>query len=57
MDTSHVNFLHRTVNTSDEPIMPPGYLARKQFLISETDFWTGRYGQGASSRMMNITGG
>ena len=38
MDTSHVNFLHRTNATSDEPIMPPANMGRKQFLLSETDF-------------------
>jgi phthalate 4,5-dioxygenase len=54
VDTAHVNFLHRVLRTPDQglaapglqreartpgqSIMPPGNLARKQFLISETDF-------------------
>jgi nitrite reductase/ring-hydroxylating ferredoxin subunit len=38
LDTSHVNFLHRTNATSEEPIMPPENIGRKQFFLSETDF-------------------
>lgn len=54
VDTGHVNFLHRVLRAPDESlaapglqresrspgqsIMPPGNLARKQFLLSETDF-------------------
>jgi phthalate 4,5-dioxygenase len=38
LDTSHVNFLHRTNKTADEPIMPPENIARKQFFLSETNF-------------------
>jgi phthalate 4,5-dioxygenase len=54
VDTAHVNFLHRVLREPEQSttvpglqresrmpgqsIMPPGNLARKQFLISETDF-------------------
>ena len=54
VDTAHVNFLHRELRSPDpsttvpglqresrkpdQSILPPGNLARKQFLISETDF-------------------
>ena len=38
LDTSHVNFLHRTNASEDDPIMPPPNMGRKQFLLSETDF-------------------
>jgi hypothetical protein len=38
LDTSHVNFLHRTNASADDPIMPPPNIGRKQFLLSETDF-------------------
>ena len=38
LDTSHVNFLHRTNASEDDPIMPPQNIGRKQFMLSETDF-------------------
>jgi phthalate 4,5-dioxygenase oxygenase subunit len=37
LDTAHANFLHRNIKEGD-PIMPRADLARKRFLIAETDF-------------------
>ena len=53
IDTAHVNFLHRNLDDLDDEglpqeflppkleensLMPPAYLARKQFDLAETDF-------------------
>jgi phthalate 4,5-dioxygenase len=36
LDTAHANFLHREFG--ENPVMPPPEVARKRFLIAETDF-------------------